>query len=48
MLFIADYNTVEPKVIYKVVNAPPTDQQLIDFWFGGNQDQAALRKRICK
>jgi len=33
---------------YKVVIAQPTDQQLIEFWFGGNQDQAQLRNRICK
>lgn len=39
----------EEKVVTvtKVVNAPATDEQLLDFWFG-NGDKTALRKRICK
>lgn len=44
---IAGYLFHEPKVIYKTVNQPASDQQLIAFWFG-DQDKTKLRNRICK
>ncbi len=30
-----------------VRHVPPSDEQLVEFWFGKG-DKAALRKRICK
>ena len=37
----------EPRVVYKIVNVPPTDEQLLQWWFGSG-DKAKLRERICK